>query len=527
MSLAALRSLRPEPPEKGAVPLRDVAALQALAGHAARLLEEQASLEAGMRGPMRPERLVSARARQSGAMAARYFRLADLAVLTVIGFAAAHACIGASVLTAPVREILPFAVATGLAAWMLSGFELYRFGRHERLETHLLKLAAALGLSVFAGWGVAVFGGATAGIKAATVTWCAFGVLSLQTLHAWWWGIVKRWRENGKLTPNIVVVGATRHAERLIRAAIARRDVNVIGVFDDRLARSPDALAGVPVLGDTAALLEHRIAPYVDRVVVAVDPAAKSRVRELVNRLKVLPNEVSLMVDLESETDRDAALDRLADAPLTKLSGAPEDEKRAFSKRCQDLLIGGIALALLSPVMAAIALWIKLDSKGPVFFRQKRHGFNNETITVWKFRSMRHEACDHAGVRQVVADDDRVTRAGRFLRKTSLDELPQLFNVIAGEMSLVGPRPHAAKMKTGHVESSRLVAEYAWRCRIKPGMTGWAAIKGSRGPLDNPTEVRRRVALDIDYIERQSLWLDLFILLMTVPCLLGDRHAVR
>jgi lipopolysaccharide/colanic/teichoic acid biosynthesis glycosyltransferase len=139
-----------------------------------------------------------------------------------------------------------------------------------------------------------------------------------------------------------------------------------------------------------------------------------------------------------------------------------------------------------------------------VFFRQRRHGFNNEEIVVWKFRSMRADAADAKAERQVSANDDRVTRTGRFLRSTSLDELPQLINVVRGEMSLVGPRPHAIGMKTGEVESARLVAEYAHRHRIKPGMTGWAAINGSRGPL-----------------------LDLRIMAMTVPSLLGDRHAVR
>jgi lipopolysaccharide/colanic/teichoic acid biosynthesis glycosyltransferase len=177
--------------------------------------------------------------------------------------------------------------------------------------------------------------------------------------------------------------------------------------------------------------------------------------------------------------------------------------------------------------MLGVAIAVKLDSPGPVFFRQRRQGFNNEEIVVWKFRSMRHEPRDEAFVRQVRADDDRVTRVGRFIRKTSLDELPQIFNVLGGEMSLVGPRPHAPNMKTGAVESHRLVAEYAHRHRIKPGMTGWAAIKGSRGPVDTPESVRRRVALDIDYIERQSFWLDLYIMAMTLPCLLGDRHANR
>jgi lipopolysaccharide/colanic/teichoic acid biosynthesis glycosyltransferase len=170
---------------------------------------------------------------------------------------------------------------------------------------------------------------------------------------------------------------------------------------------------------------------------------------------------------------------------------------------------------------------VRIDSKGPVFFRQRRHGFNNEEIVVWKFRSMRADAADARAERQVSANDDRVTRVGRFLRKSSLDELPQLINVVRGEMSLVGPRPHAIGMKTGEVESARLVAEYAHRHRIKPGMTGWAAIKGSRGPLHAPAEVQRRVALDVDYIARQSFWLDLRIMLMTVPGLLGDRAGIR
>ena len=163
-----------------------------------------------------------------------------------------------------------------------------------------------------------------------------------------------------------------------------------------------------------------------------------------------------------------------------------------------------------------------------MFFRQRRHGFNNEEIVVWKFRSMRADAADARAERQVTADDDRVTRVGRFLRKTSLDELPQLINVLKGEMSLVGPRPHAIGMKTGDVESAELVAEYAHRHRMKPGMTGWAAINGSRGPVDTPAEVQRRVALDIEYIERQSFGLDLKIMAMTMPQPPGRpaRHPV-
>jgi lipopolysaccharide/colanic/teichoic acid biosynthesis glycosyltransferase len=187
-----------------------------------------------------------------------------------------------------------------------------------------------------------------------------------------------------------------------------------------------------------------------------------------------------------------------------------------------------LALIVAAPAMALIALAIKLDSPGPVFFRQRRHGFNSEVILVWKFRSMRHAGdASGGGVRQIRFDDDRVTRVGKFIRRTSLDELPQLINVLKGEMSLVGPRPHAVGMKTGSTESAKLVAEYAHRNRMKPGMTGWAAINGSRGPVDTPELVRRRVALDIEYIERQSLMLDLVIMARTIPCLIGDRKTVR
>ncbi|MCE3290728.1 MAG: hypothetical protein K0R83_2740 [Caulobacter sp.] len=359
------------------------------------------------------------------------------------------------------------------------------------------------------------------------VLWFAMAFVGLGLLQTIWWGMVRRWRKAGLLTPNIVIVGATEVADRLITAALESRELNVVGVFDDRLGRAPPKMQGVPVLGDLDALIGHRIMPYVDQVVIAVTSAAKPRVRMLTERLSVLPNDICLVVDLDGEAAQNAVISRIADAPLARVSGVATDEKRAALKRLQDLGIGLLALVLLSPVMAIVALLIKLDSPGPVFFRQRRHGFNNEEIRVWKFRSMKHELADHTASKQVTGDDDRVTPVGRFIRRTSLDELPQLFNVLAGEMSLVGPRPHAVGMKTGDTESSRLVEEYAHRHRLKPGMTGWAAVNGSRGPVDTPELVRRRVALDIDYIERQSFWLDLYIMAMTIPCLLGDRHVVR
>jgi len=204
-----------------------------------------------------------------------------------------------------------------------------------------------------------------------------------------------------------------------------------------------------------------------------------------------------------------------------------DPERLAFAKRVQDLVLAVPLLVVLSPVLVLIAAAVRLDSPGPAFFRQRRHGFNNEEIVVWKFRTMRQESADARAERQVTADDDRVTRVGRVLRKTSLDEFPQLLNVITGEMSLVGPRPHAVGMMTGDVQSAQLIAEYAHRHRIKPGVTGWAAVQGSRGPMHTPAEVIRRVELDIEYIDRHTFWLDLWIMLLTVPSVLGDRSTVR
>jgi Undecaprenyl-phosphate glucose phosphotransferase len=329
------------------------------------------------------------------------------------------------------------------------------------------------------------------------------------------------------MTPNLVFVGATENARALIERALASGEVSVLGVFDDRRGRAPESIHGVPVLGDLEALLSHRILPYVDRIVITVTTGAQDRLRELIARLRSLPNEVTLFIDVEGGERPGSGLSRVTRAPLAFLPGRKDDERRAFDKRVQDLVVASVGLVLAAPIMLVLAIAVKLDSPGPVLFRQRRHGFNNEVVTVWKFRSMRHDLADATASRQVTADDERITRLGRFIRQTSLDELPQLFNVLRGEMSVVGPRPHAIGMMSGRAEACRLVAEYAWRHRMKPGITGWAQINGSRGPVHTAEDVRRRVALDIEYIERQSLRLDLWIMLMTLPRLLGDRLAVR
>lgn len=479
------------------------------------------------RGPLRPAQLLSVRQRNSRRRAAHAFHAVDVLLVILVTTLTSAEAWNAPLLQVTLRQTVPLVVGAAVLLRLIGGTGLYSLGRTDRLATHLLKtvLATVAALTATAFLYVAFTDGRRP-LEVAAV-WALLCGVGLVTLHVTWWTFVHRWRRGGWLTPNVVIVGATAHAEELISAVIERRDMHVLGIFDDRHERSPSRLLGVPVLGNTDALLQHRVTSFVDLIVIAVDPTATGRIREIASRLSVLPNPIALLFDDLDPTSRSAALAELANGPLAPLRPSVDLHRRAFAKRLQDILIGVPALIIFAPVMIAVAVAVRLDSRGPILFRQRRHGFNNEEIVVFKFRTMRHEVADARAERQVSKDDDRVTRIGRFLRKSSLDELPQLFNVVRGEMSLVGPRPHAIGMRSGEVESSLLVAEYAHRHRIKPGMTGWAAVNGSRGALVDAADVSRRVKLDIEYIDRQSFWLDLRIVALTVPRMLGDRTSIR
>lgn len=349
--------------------------------------------------------------------------------------------------------------------------------------------------------------------------------MALQLIYAF---AICQWSRSGRLAANVVIVGATANARRLIDANRKTREVNIVGIFDDRMSRSPSRLAGIPYLGTLNDLATWQGLPEVDRILISVRPDAAARVRDLLRTLKRLPQPIALLLDFDAIEAGQTSLAAVADAPAAQLSGRPAHPDWLIVKRLEDLVIGSLMFVAALPVMAVIALLVRLDSPGPVLFRQVREGFNGRPIGVLKFRSMRHSLeGEKSGIRQVERDDPRVTRIGRILRATSLDELPQLWNVLKGEMSLVGPRPHAPGMMTGATLTSNLVAEYAHRHRVKPGLTGWAQVNGSRGPLHTPEAARERVRLDVEYIARASLWFDLWIMLRTLPALLGDKINIR
>lgn len=263
----------------------------------------------------------------------------------------------------------------------------------------------------------------------------------------------------------------------------------------------------------------------VDQVLVALPWFAEGRIGAIVHRLRQLPVNVLLVPDMAAFRH---AHNRIVDVSGIPMFNASELPLRGWSpliKRCEDLVLASIALVLFAPLMALVALAIRLDSKGPVLFRQKRYGYNNRLIWVFKFRSMYTERTDANAERQTTRDDDRITRVGRFIRKTSIDELPQLFNVLAGSMSMVGPRPHATATKAAGIPFEEAVSEYSSRHRVKPGITGWAQINGYRGETDTLHKIKKRVEYDLEYIAKWSVWFDLYILFRTVPAVLLTKEV--
>lgn len=330
--------------------------------------------------------------------------------------------------------------------------------------------------------------------------------------------------DSGLLLRRAVVAGGGEHAERLIRGLAARpdSDVRLCGIFDDRGdARSPPQVLGVPKIGGYDDLITFVRQSEIDMVIISLPLEAEARINWLLAKLKVLPVEVRL----SAFTEDYAFAPRARDPLIAAIRGTFLPERR-MAKRAFDIFFATLALVLLSPVLAGAAIAVRMDSPGPILFRQKRHGYNDRVIEVLKFRSMHHAAADPTARQVVTRNDPRVTRVGRILRRTSIDELPQLFNVLWGDLSLVGPRPHAVDALSSQQERfSRIVEGYSARHRLPPGITGWAQVHGFRGEIDAPSKLRDRFAHDLYYIENWSVWLDLRILLRTPTSLFRTDMA--
>ncbi|CAN7236907.1 undecaprenyl-phosphate glucose phosphotransferase [Rhizobium sp. LjRoot258] len=339
---------------------------------------------------------------------------------------------------------------------------------------------------------------------------------------------IRNWSRNGIMERRAVIVGGGEPAKNLIRVLEqqADNDIRICGIFDDRgEKRSPIMVAGYPKLGTVAELVEFVRITRIDMLIISLPLSAEARILQLLKKLWVLPVDIRLAAHANRLRFRPRAYSRIGSVPMLDIFNKPIRDWDSVAKRCFDIFFTLLSLALLWPIMLATAIAIKLTSKGPVFFRQNRHGFNNEIIKIFKFRSMYADKGDPTGRAAVTKGDPRVTPVGRFIRKSSIDELPQLFNVLKGDLSLVGPRPHAILAQARDRAFGDVVEGYFARHRVKPGVTGWAQINGWRGEVDHDDKIKFRTAYDLYYIENWSLWFDLKILFLTPFRLFNTDNA--
>jgi Undecaprenyl-phosphate glucose phosphotransferase len=329
--------------------------------------------------------------------------------------------------------------------------------------------------------------------------------------------------ERGLLSRNIVVIGAGDLGEVLIDKLerSAGPWTRILCIFDDRansvVRRTPTSVKGrYPVLGTTRDLVAYSQTVRVDEIFLALPWTAEARINDIVHIVQVVPANIHLCPDVLRHSLINRRLSALDGMPVATMVSKPVSGWGYLTKWILDKTLAVLGLLILSPLLLLIAAAIKLDSAGPVLFRQPRLGFNSKPMMIYKFRSMYHQMSDLSADQLATKDDPRVTRLGRLLRKLSLDELPQLLNVVLGDMSLVGPRPHALKAKAAGHLYHEVVAGYALRHKIKPGITGWAQVSGWRGETDTEEKIIRRVECDIFYMNNWSVLFDLFILVLTV-----------
>ncbi len=350
------------------------------------------------------------------------------------------------------------------------------------------------------------------------LTWFVVSPLTLYALH-----VVRlraRWLiSNSDLAPSYLIVGANSVGFELFRR-LPRK--GFLGFFDFRsIDRLPDTIDPAHLVGHCRDVAEFARTHGVTSIYIALPLSNVPRIGEMVRELRDTTASIYFVPDVFAFDLIQGRLVEINGMPAISVCDTPFHGMDAVMKRVTDVVLAGLALALLAPLMLLIALAVKLTSAGPVLFRQRRYGLNGEEIMIYKFRSM--TVCeDGAVVTQATKQDQRVTPLGRILRSTSLDELPQLLNVLEGKMSMVGPRPHAV----AHNELYRkLINGYMIRHKVRPGITGWAQVNGLRGETETVDKMRERVRFDLEYLSHWSPWMDVKIIARTLWVIARDRNA--
>ncbi|MAF64012.1 MAG: undecaprenyl-phosphate glucose phosphotransferase [Blastomonas sp.] len=321
-------------------------------------------------------------------------------------------------------------------------------------------------------------------------------------------------RKNGRNSRSVAIIGANETTLALIQEIQSTPEAgyNIVGVYDDRAPSRLELPREVSLNGNISNLYQAVEKDKIDTVFIALPMTANKRIEQVLRVLGDTKAQVHLVPNFFVYNLLHSRICNVGDMQTVSVFDSPMKGAMNFLKRVEDILLASVILAIISVPMLIIAAAVKLTSKGPVIFKQNRYGMDGKKIKVWKFRSMTVTENGDA-VTQATKNDARITKVGAFLRRTSLDELPQFINVLQGHMSVVGPRPHAV----AHNEAYRKKVEYYMlRHRIKPGITGWAQVNGWRGETDTLDKMQKRVEYDLEYIKNWSLWLDFKIVLFTL-----------
>jgi len=326
--------------------------------------------------------------------------------------------------------------------------------------------------------------------------------------------ILRQFRKMGKNQRRVVIVGAGDLGQKVSTEILSGSGMGIQlnGFFDDRWSEGLKSVMGVPVLGDLQAVVAYAQLHAVDIIYLALPFRAESKMREIARAVRDTRTSLYLVPDIFIFSLLNTRMIDLGGIPVFSIFSVPLAGIEGWIKRLQDLFLAGFVILLISPLLLVIGILIKLTSKGPILFIQRRYGLHGGEVKIYKFRTM--TVCEDGAVfTQTKKSDPRVTKLGSFLRRSSLDELPQFLNVVRGEMSIVGPRPHPVAMNEHY---RHLIDDYMLRHKIKPGITGWAQVNGWRGETETLEKMMKRVEYDLEYIRNWSTWLDFKIIFLTI-----------
>jgi putative colanic acid biosynthesis UDP-glucose lipid carrier transferase len=447
-------------------------------------------------------------------------RALDIAAVPIAGLIAY--CVRFQSLSIEFQHGLIVILGMAVVANVMSAIDAYNLADLRTVRAQLFKVVGGWGVSIAILLAIAFFDKITDQYSRLWIGyWFVLGTALSGIGRVGVASYIGRRRRTGNLSINVAIVGHEPFAQQVMQQITwpGEIEVRVVGIFAPRIAA-----AGTGVASDATVngLLRLARKAHIDEIIVHLPEKRDAEFGAVLRRLGELPVNVNLCPDLSDLPISPRKLTVLQETFMINVFERPLAGWAAVLKRGEDIVLSGLLLLFFAPLMLLIALMIKLDSEGPVFFRQPRFGFNNNPITVLKFRSMTANAANDPAVPQATRNDPRVTRIGRFLRKSSLDELPQLINVLKGDMALVGPRPHAIAHNEYYAE---IIDGYLRRHRVKPGITGWAQVNGLRGETATVQAMHERVIHDLYYIENWSLRFDLWILLRTLIVGFIHRNA--